>query len=111
MRLPDNSVGAQSLRRKSMADMKTGARAALGGSKGKGKLHIHSMEIRRAHNGGHIVTHHMREQDGSVPENPADATQENAVAPGDLMDHVQASGMADADPSQQQDTQPTAGAE
>ena len=86
-------------------DAKAGARAALGGkSKGGAKksLHVHEISIRRAHNGGHIVTHHMRDANGNPPENPADATQENAVPPGGLLDNIQQSGMAD-DPSQGQD--------
>lgn len=74
------------------------ARAALGGGerKGKEKLHVHHMEIHRGHKkSGHIVTHHMRNENGQMPENPEDAQQQYPVAPGGLQDHIAASGIED----------------
>jgi hypothetical protein len=93
------------------------AAEALGGKREhKGKLHVHHMEIHKgAKKSGHVVIHHMRHEDGSMPENPEEAQEQYPVQPGGLQDHIAQSGI-DQQPddeqgeAQQQQQQPAAGA-
>lgn len=55
------------------------------GKKHEKKLHTHEMHIKRADHGGHIVHHHMRDEDGN------EAGTQTAVVPDNeaLGQHVQ----------------------
>jgi hypothetical protein len=89
------------------------SRAGMGGgskkSSSKSGRHPHETHIRHFKNGGHVVTHHYKNEDGGMEPGEPDVMADKAALMSHLQDSIPDNGPAQAGPPEAAAAGPAAG--
>lgn len=82
-----------------MAKEESRAKHGMGGKKSSSKgKHPHETHIRHFKNGGHVVTHHYKNEDGGMEPGEPDVMADKAALMSHLQDSIPDNGPAQAGP-------------